>query len=290
VLRVLWRAMTVPWYSFWLNVKTGLWGLFCTYLLTGWGCLIMLAGWEFGWLNSFHKGYEQAFTGALFSLAGVFLFIAAMFYVPMAQVHQAVTGDPRAFFDFRFVWRLVRARPTGYVLLAALIAFLSLVMEILKTAPAFLDGFDPTWTDASDAELKLMLYNYLGTCAYVLFVFLLLVRLVGAVVYRSAVLKVLRRGEVTRDELHPALREWLDRLGLDVVPRARTPGIGRVVLRGGGWTYRVGLYGTLFVIWFAFVSTFYLTEFLNYHPVEGFMNRVLVHFPCVDWMPGHLDP
>jgi hypothetical protein len=50
----------------------------------------------------------------------VALFVAAMVYVPMAQVHQAVTGDFRAFFEFRFVGRFIRARLRGYVFFAAL--------------------------------------------------------------------------------------------------------------------------------------------------------------------------
>src|SRR5262249_14615278 len=102
------QLLSVPWHSLWRNFKIGFQGLFCTFLLTGWGCLLMLFSWEFGWLNSFNKGYEQAFLGPVTGFLGILLFVAAMFYVPMAQAHHAATGDYRAFFEFRFVWRLIQ--------------------------------------------------------------------------------------------------------------------------------------------------------------------------------------
>src|SRR5207247_5070505 len=168
VHRIL-RVLRLPWHSLWLNFKIGLQGLSCTYILAGLGCLLMLFSWEFGWLNSFNKGYEQALIGPLTGLLGIFIFIAAMFYVPMAQVHQAVTGDFRAFFDIRFVWRLIRARLSAYVILAALIALISLPLEILKTAPGFFGDMTETW---SDAEVLKMLRNYYLICSLVLFVWL----------------------------------------------------------------------------------------------------------------------
>src|SRR5262249_16419104 len=73
------RALRVPWHSLWRNFKVGFQGLFCTYLLTGWGCLLMLVSWEFGWLNSFNKGYEQAWIGPTTGFLGVLLLIAALF-------------------------------------------------------------------------------------------------------------------------------------------------------------------------------------------------------------------
>jgi hypothetical protein len=38
-------------------------------------------------------------------------------------------------------------------------------------------------------------------------------------------------------------------------------------------------------IWFAIVAEFYVGEFLNYHPIVGFMNHVLVQFLCLDFVP-----
>jgi hypothetical protein len=283
--RRVWRALGVPLGSLWLNLKAGSLGLLCTSLLTGWGCLFMTFSWEFGWLNSFHKGYEQAVVGPLTGVTGTLLFIAAMLYVPMAQVHQAVTGDAWAFFDFRFVWRLIKARLSAYVVLAAFITGFAVVLEVLKTAPAFFDDHLPSWTNASDSELRQMLGRYYLGCSVFLFLGLLATHLLAAAVYRSAVLKVLRRGRVGREQLHPRLGGWLDRLGLLPEPPPVEAGLLRAVRALGRRGYRAVLFGLLVVIWFAFAAKVYVGEFFNYHPYVGFMNHPAVQFPCVNYVP-----
>ncbi len=288
--RKILRALRLPWHSLWLNFKIGIQGLFCTYLLSGLGCLIMLFSWEFGWLNSFNKGYEQALIGPLTGLLGIFIFIAAMFYVPMAQVHQAVTGDYHAFFDIRFVWRLIRARLSAYVFLAATITLLSLPLEILKIAPAGFDDHFDFWTNASDAEVHGMLQNYFLVCCLVLFLALMAWRWLAARIYRSAVLKVLERGWVTRAELHPTLTLWLDRLGVFPVPTLETAGITYVVKSGSRMVYRRLLFVLLFFIWFGFVAKVYVGEFLHYHPGWGLLNHPLVQIPYFNYMPPDLKP
>ena len=284
-IRKILRALRLPWHSLWLNFKIGLQGLFCTYVLTGLGCLLMLFSWEFGWLNSFNKGYEQAVIGPLTGFLGVFIFIAAMFYVPMAQVHQAVTGDYRAFFDVRFVWQLIRARLSAYVILAALITLTSVLMEILKIAPGFFGDLTESW---SDAEVLKMLQNYYLVCCLVLFVSLLTWRWLAARIYQSAVLKVLERGWFHRADLHPTLMNWLDRLGIFPVPTLESAGIGYVVKSGGRIVYRRMLFVVLFFIWFGFVAKVYVGEFLNYHPISGFMNHPLIQFPHFNYTPPNL--
>ncbi|HEV2946437.1 MAG TPA: DUF4013 domain-containing protein [Gemmataceae bacterium] len=284
------RMLRLPWNSLWVNFKIGLQGLFCTFLLTGLGTLIMLFSWEFGWLNSFNKGYEQAFIGPLTGLLGVFIFIATMFYVPMAQVHQAVTGDYRAFFDIRFVWRLIRARLSVYVFLAALIVLVSLPLEILKTAPVAFDGFIDSWTNASDAEFHQMLQRYFLIGSLVLFFSILAWRWLAARIYQSAVLKVLERGWVTRAELHPTLAQWLDRLGVFPVPSLETAGITYVVKSGSRMVYRRLLFVLLFFIWFGFVAKVYVGEFLNYHPGQGLLNHPVIQLPYFNYVPSDLKP
>jgi hypothetical protein len=283
--RKILRSFRLPWHSLWLNFKIGFQGLFSTYLLTGLGCLLMLFSWEFGWLNSFNKGYEQSLIGPLTGLLGIFVFIAAMFYVPMAQVHQAVTGDYRAFFDIRFVWRLIRARLSAYVILAALISLISLPLEILKTAPAFFGDWTESW---SDAEVLKMLQNYYLICALVLFVSLLIWRWLAARIYQSAVLKVLERGSVTRTELHPTLASWLNGLDIFPVPTLESAGLTYVVKSGSRSVYRRTLFVMLFFIWFGFVAKVYVGEFLHYHPFMGVMNHPLVQFPYFNYIPSDL--
>jgi hypothetical protein len=288
--RKILRVLRLPWHSLWLNFKIGFQGLFATFLLSGLGCLIMLFSWEFGWLNSFNKGYEQAFIGPLTGLLGIFIFIAVMFYVPMAQVHQAVTGEFRAFFDIRFVWRLIQARLSAYVFLAALIAMLSVPLEVLKTAPVSFDDHFDTWTNASDAEVYAMLRNYFVVCSFVLFLFLMVWRWLAARIYRSAVLKVLELGWITRAELHPTLALWLDRLGVFPVPTLETAGITYVVKSGSRMVYRRMLFVFLFFIWFGFVAKVYVGQFFKMDPAQGFLNHPLVQLPDFNYMPADLKP
>jgi hypothetical protein len=281
------RLVTLPFAALLANLKMGVLGVLATFLLAGWGTALMTFSWEFGWLNSFTKGYEVAFVGPLTGLAGLFLFSAAMLYVPMAQAHMAVTGDFRAFFDFRFVWRLIRARLTAYVVLAGLFGGFGLVQEILKTIPVGL-GEIKSWREASATELyTIYIYYYLGCSAW-LFIGLLVTRLVGGWIYGSAVLKVLRRGRVSRDMVHPRLLDWLDRLQLTPRPEPTRKWHVRALRAGGRWTYRRLLFPALFLLWVGFVVRVYVGEFFHYHPVAGFLNHPLVLVPCVNYIPPHL--
>ncbi len=287
--RIAGRAVVSPFRSFWLNFKIGVQALLCIFLLTGWGCLFMTFSWEFGWLNSFTKGYEQAPVGPLLGVTGIVLFSLAMCYVPMAAIHQAVTGDVWAFFDFRFVWRLVRARLSAYVVLAAITAAMAAILQILKTAPLFFDDTFDFWSDLSDAQLHTALWQYYLFGGFLLFVGLLLTHWLAARIYRSAVLKVLRRGRVSRGQLHPRLADWLGRL--ELLPSVQPPprGLARVLRATGRAGYRRVLFALLLLSWVGYVFSVYVAEFLNYHPYIGFLNHPLVQAPCFNYTPSGLD-
>jgi hypothetical protein len=295
-IRHLFRILTIPVHSLWLNFKTGFQGLLCTYLFTGWGCLLMLFGWEYGWLNSFHKGYEASAVGILTSFLGMLLFILAMYYVLMAQVHHAVTGERAAFFDFGFVWKLIQARPTSYCGLVMLMALLSLPIELMKVmviGGQFFGNND----SLTHGEVLRQFLGYLFLCSLVFFPMLLLIRGLAARIYSSAVLKVLRSGTVSRSRLHPTLAQWLDDLDIKPVPVAASPGLWTNTKKAIGWMYRNKIvYVLMFVLLFAFIARKYVGEFLVNHPVSGLMNHELVQFPTLDvvpfslWKSGLQDP
>jgi hypothetical protein len=284
------RALLVPFRSLWLNAKLGFLGVFCTFVLTAWGCLLMQLGWEFGWLNSFNKGYEQAGIGAALSVTGIALFIAAMGYVPMAQIHFAVTGDYRSFFDFRFVSQLIRARYLSYVLLAVGVVLFSVVIQVLRVAPAFF-GNAEAWSSPalSDAAILHALQGYYFWCNVTLFLGLLATHGFAAWIYRSALVKVLRRGRVTPEQLHPLLRQWFDALGGLPAAEPEREGAWLHAARGLRWLVRVAcgvaLYGA---IWLAFVVFLYISEFFNYHPYIGFLNQQQIQLPAFDYLPSSL--
>jgi hypothetical protein len=287
--RIALRALVSPLRSLWLNGKIGVQALLCLFLLTGWGCLLMTFSWEFGWLNSFNKGYEQYFVGPLTGISGILLFSLALCYVPMAAVHQAVTGDPWAFFDFRFVWRLVRARLSAYLLLAGLTAGMGALLQILKTAPLFFDDTVDFWTNLSDAQLRDALWQYYLFGSFLLLGTIIVTHLLAARIYRSAVLKVLRRGRVSREQLHPVLASWLERL--DLLPTVQPPpqGLTHVLRATGRVGYRRVLFMLLFLTWVGYVFSVYVAEFFNYHPYAGFLNHPVVQLPCFNYLPPDLS-
>jgi hypothetical protein len=287
-LRRMLRAARSPFRSLGLNFKMGLQALTGTCLLMGWGCLAMTFSWEFGWLNSFNKGYELAFFGPGIGVFGILLFALAMCYVPMAQVHHAATGDFRAFFDFRFVCRLILARLSAYVLLAITFLSLGIVLEGLKTAPLGFDDHSDFWTNATDLQFLFLLRRYYFGCAAYLFVSLLLTRFFAAAVYRSALLKVLRRGRVKHEELHAVLTSWFDRLGNLPPAQPVAQGFAGFARRVARKNYRRLLYAVLLLTWVAFAAKVYVGEFFHYHPVVGFLNHPLIQLPSVDYIPQHL--
>jgi hypothetical protein len=287
-LRLFGRALTVPWYSLWLNFKTGLAGVFCTFLLTGWGCLLMVFGWEFGWFNSINRYYEQSLVGPGSFLLGLLLFILAMFYVPMAQAHQAATGQARAFFEFRFIRRLVRARLTPYVGLAMLTGLASLILSIvvLQTVGENFIANDRTLS-AEEGLTTFRQYLALWTLL-LLFPLYLGLRWLAAVIYRSAVLKALRQGKITRAELNPVLAGWMDRMELKVVPRAETVGLGWYARLTTRFAYRRVLFTVLFFVWLVFATRMLVHHFFRSHPVVGYLNQPMIQLPCFDFIPEHL--
>jgi hypothetical protein len=284
---VLLRILSWPWYSLWQNYKIGFKATFCTYTLLGLPCLLMLWGWEQGWINSFHGGYEQAWLGPTMSLLGIGLFIAAMYYVPMAQAHQAATGQARAFFDFRFVWQLVRARPTTYALLAVAIGFWSFILNAIRVvvmSPNFAGNAAATPEEGLAAFRLYLIGLSLG-----MFPIYVGLRLVAGLVYQSAVLKVLRRGIITQAELHPVLRGWLERLDLRIIPVAEAIGVTWYARLSARWTYRFALFTLLFWLWLAFLVRFYVGYFFVYDPYTGILNgSPLIQIPCFDFIPYHL--
>lgn len=286
--RSLGTFLSIPWHSAWCNFRIGLQAAVCTYLLTGWGCLLMAASWHFGWLNSFNKGYEQALIGPLTGIIGILVFALAMIYVPMAQAHQAVTGRARSFFDFRFVRKLIQARLLSYLILALAITGVSLPLEVLRFTPMFFYQMKVISERASDAEHLIFFQRYLLFYGMTLFIALTLLRIYSAVIYRSAVLKGLQSGRISRSDLPPVISEWFERMNFRPKPDKRSSGFGKMALATTAWPFRMALYVVLFITWAVFAAKGHVGEFVSYTEMRAFMNHPLVHFPCVNSVPDRL--
>ena len=270
------------------NVRLGLAALLNTWVLTLPGTSLWLFSWYDGWNNSFHKGYEQAAVGPLTGLLGVALFITAMLYVPMAQARQASTGSWRSFWDVGLVRELVRRRWWGCVRLALGYALLGIPIVALKTAPIVFDRVE-AWASLSDAELLQRLETWFFWSGLFVFLAYVWVRRAAARLYADALRLSVRAGAVSPEALGQIERAALDRLGmLGVAPEPDRHVIVRAARSSTAWLLRSAAIGAAVLVWFAFVSEIYVSEFLNHHPISGWLNQPLVQLPWFHYVPPGL--
>ena len=278
------------------NTKLGAQAIANTWVLTMPACALWLFAWYDGWNNSFNKGYEQAAVGPLLGVFGVMLFIAAMCYVPMAQMRHAATGQWRAFYQFRLVWGLVRQRWLACLLLAALYAIVSIPVTILKTAPYFLydsfatkHGYAASLANPDPQQLIQFLNGYYFWSALLVFPAFVLLRLVAARIYASALLDSIQTGRLPVTSLADHERDVLERLELlQVRPRPQRHYFVRAVAWFATRTGRVAATILLIWFWFAFVAQIFIGQFLNYHPLGGWLNQPLVQLPWFHYLPPAL--
>ncbi len=274
--------------ALWANASRGATAIFNTWVLTLPACTLWLFAWYDGWNNSFTKGYEQAAVGPLTGLLGVALFIAAMLYVPLAQARQASTGSWRSFYEFSLVFSLIRRRWWACVRLAALYALVSLPVMLLKTAPVAFDRFTG-YEMLGSAESLALAQRYFLLAGALVFGLYIAVRATAARVYAGGVLDMLRDGVLAHDRLGALERSALGRLDLlEPELRPARPAVLRAVGGVSLWAARIGATAVAVVIWFAFVAQIFVSEFLNYHPVVGWMNQPLVQLPWFDYIPTDL--
>lgn len=276
--------------SFGLNLRIGAQGLANTWVVTLPICMIWLFSWNAGWAHSFHKDYEQSSLGRLTGLLGVALFIAVMLYLPMAQARHAVTGEWRAFYEFRIVRALVRRAGLRALLLSAFYAGASLPLMIGWLLPGFFEQINPSLAELTDAELieiAKKYYFWFGAVGFAAFVGL---RLAAARLYARTMAACVREAVVTRDQLRPFERDVFDRLGIVASAPLAAPRSWAIAvpMRLGGVVARVALTVATALVWFAFVAQIYVGEFMNYRPFVGFMNQPLVQLPLFNYLPPGL--
>lgn len=271
--------------SAWRTFTAGALAYFNTAVMTLPGAVLWMFAWYDGWNNSFHKGYEQAWVAPVVGLLGSVLFIAAMLYVPLAQARQAAAADWRAFYAFRVVWSVTRAKWLSCLGLAASYAALALPVTLLRMAPNFFGNAIPAGAGEAAAGDFLLKYSY-GACLYVLAAGTAL-RLAAARVYAAGVLELVKDGVVAEADLAPAERAALGRLGL---LRAEAPEPRHPVLRVLGWAgtrtgRAVSLSGAV-ALWAAFVFQVFATQFINFTPRSTWLNQPLVQLPWFRLKPS----
>lgn len=278
-------------FSLWLNFKIGVQALFNTLVFTLPAGALMLFAWYAGWHNSFNKGYEQAIVGPVLGIAGIFLFIAAMYYVPMAQMRQASTGNWRAFYQFKTVWQIIRKKWLSCFGLALLYTTMAVPFTILKTMPGYFPQINPGLVELPPTEALEFAKNYYFYAGFFVFGAFLFLRLVAAQIYASGLLACIQSGAVPEDAL--AENEWETLHQLDLLTIKPQP-TRHVLVRTVTWLgTRVGRATTgmaMFLVWFAFFSQVYISEFLHKSPGgQGWLNQPLVQLPWFNYIPKALE-
>jgi len=272
--------------SLWLNFWIGLRAIANTWAVTLPACVLWWFGWYDGWNNSFGKGYEQAIVGPLLSLFGIAWFIAAMFYLPLAQARQAVTGQWRSFYQFRLIRQLAKERWIYCVLLAGLYSLLSIPLSIMKTSPMFWMHNDPALGALTGPQVIAAMKSFFFWCALFVLPAFVILRLVAARIYASGLILLVQSGKITFADLAANERTVFERLGL--LTTQPEPEL-HPVIRAAAWTgTRVGRVcgrGLLIAVWFSFVAQIYISEFLNYHSGLAWLNQPLVQLPWFRFLP-----
>ena len=286
----VWRCVKTSTASLRANFWTGLQGAFNTWVLTLPPCVLMGFAWYDGWHNSFNKGYEQSFVGPVVSFVGIFLLIGAMYYVPLAQARQAVTGNWKAFYHFRLVGEVIRRRWLSSLGLAALYATLCVPVTIMKVVPMFWGSNQAGLEALTEKELVVKLNHYFFWCALYVFPAFALLRGVAARIYASAVVEGLRDGWICHESLGSFEARALERLNL-VYPRPRPDRhpVLKIVTWAGTRLGRGVSYTLLFFVWFAFVAQTYIGEFLKFNSFPVWVVHPLVQLPWFRQIPSRME-
>ena len=285
------RGVAIVWFgSLSENFRLGAQGILNVWVLTLPGCVLWLFAWYDGWNNSFNKGYEQFWVGPATGWFGILFFIAAMFYVPLAQARQAATGQWRSFYQFRLVWNLIRRQWLACLLLAVGYAALSLPVLVLKTAPTFFATNNPTLAALSDAEVLTLLRRYFFWSAALVFPAYVVVRLAAARIYAAAVLDSIQSGALPESELAEAEWEVLHRLDLlaPQPPRLRSPLVWWLAFAGTRAGRAIAGFLTA-LVWLAFVALIFTAEFFKYDGAHAWLNHPLVQLPWCRYVPAGLQ-
>ena len=274
--------------SLWQNLKLGTQGILNVWLFTLPGCLLMFFGWYDGWNNSFNKGYEQAVVGPGISLLGIALLIGALFYVPMAQARQAVTGEWRRFYDFRLVWTLARRMWFGCLGLAVLYAALMLPIMVLGFLPMFFPQLPGAAAEVSPGQAVAGLKTYFFWCAALVFPAFVSLRWIAARLYAHALLRALQAGTITEEALSELEWHAFHRLNLfEVVTTAPRHRLIRLAAWTGSRVARILATLLAVLVGFVLVGQMYVSSFMNYRHAFSWLNHPLIQLPWFRHLPAY---
>ncbi len=274
--------------SFATNIKVGFLTVLNSLLVTLPGGMIMMFSWYSGWDNSFNKGYEQAAIGPLWGFIGIFLFMAAMTYVPIAQARQAATGRTKSFWNYRKVRDVIKARPVACLLLVAGYAALGFVFMIAVSALMFI-GNSNGFADLTPPQIIAFLNSYYFWWAALFIVpgFIALKLLAGRI-YAGAAFDAVTGGSWKKEELAGEEARAFESAPVNVTPPA-LPGLMRTSLRAFSSIGRFTLRLATFLLLLGFAFQLYVAQFFNFEPAANWLRQPMVQIPWYHSIPGHLE-
>jgi len=272
------------------NFTTGARAIFSTWIITAIPVILLQVAWHQGWDNSFNKGYEQASIGPITFFSGILLFAATMFYVPMAQARQAVTGEWRAFFHFKTVRQVIRRRWFACFLLAALYAVFTLPVFAAKGA-IYGMGNKEAITALSPLQQWEWLNGYLfNSSLFILLPAFVTVRILASGIYASAIREIVKSGEAASIKLSAFESDTFRALEIHERPQNERSLPTRFILWTGSLTGRIVTGFLCFWLWVAVAFQPAMQQFFVYHSgLKGYLNHPLVQMPWFHYVPDALS-
>ncbi|MEM7364897.1 MAG: hypothetical protein AAF525_12810 [Pseudomonadota bacterium] len=262
--------------SLWTNFKTGIHTAFASAMLVLPSAVLMLTSWYAGWNNSFNKGYEYAFVGPVTGLAGLFLAMLTMTYLPVAQARFATTRQWRDLYDWHTNLQIIVCHPFRLFVHAFLGAMIGGILLFARGMPTFFGG--NIAPDANPAGLLTFWFLIIGLVFVPLY---LVFKDTSAKSYHSGLTRALTKRFLNVDDLHPDEQLLSHRTPLDGANE------------GEGLRYRplsrIRVFFTLLVaaiLWFPAFAMLYMQQFLNYLGAWGWLNYPLVWVPLIAYGPG----
>jgi hypothetical protein len=177
-------------------------------------------------------------------------------------------------------------------------------LMVLKTAPGMFTAMKPDkaetapsglrrmvggdWENLSPEQARQILKMYYALCGIYLFSALILMRLVAARIYASAVVDCIQSGVLPEDALTENEWQALNRLNLLVVrPQPKRNRFVRMIAWVGTKAGAVTVGFAMFLVYFTFVAQVYVGEFLHKNDRGlGWWNQPLVQLPYFNYIPS----
>jgi len=270
------------------RISIGLTLTFHSFLVTSPGLMIIGAGWYAGWQNSFNKGYEHAAIGPLISILGMLLLVPVLIYLPLAQASLISKGRWKAFYDLPYLRKIHRLSlfPAGLAGLWGLLFFFILNAGVMVANSAEINEKAASLPTHEVVGFIKRYYLFWG------FPFVLMLgyyRHLCGRVYALGVLRALKSGSITEDELDEGEWKILNDLRLLQNPANQTTGRWfRMFQNLTQKTLRIMSTSFLVGISFLMIVVIMVTQFWHFRGLWGWLHQPMLGLPWFQFVPNSI--